>query len=316
MKLKYLYCLLITLLALSSCKKEYPNLPYTDLLNFSIKDANGETLKGAIENGEIIIYWPPQQAQPATISPEITVAEKASVSPSSGSAVPFSQNTSYTVTAEDGTSASYKLKIVVNSPLPVLNAVYGLMTYNTKVFINTSDVIQVAGDYFDKTPGNTKVVLINANNQEVEAKIESLNEITVSAFSDVPVGKYKAVKVVVNGKSVTYLQDFEVIVNTKPLVSDISFQQIRTLKRGDSFTFSGGTNVETITSIQLYDLSARVYRDVILKEAKSGTVTIQIPADFPLQNYTRLRYYYAAGAYYDASVSSFTFTNFPITITQ
>lgn len=314
MKLKYLYLFIIPLLVFNACKKEYPNLPYTDILNFSVKDANGETLKAAVENGQIIIYWPPGQAVPATITPQFTIADKATSSPANGITVPFSNNTSYTVTAENGTKATFKLRIVMNTPIPLLDGVYGVLTFNDKAFMTPLDQISIVGDYFDATPGNTKVILVNTNNQESEAKITTLSEISINALPEVPEGNYKAIKVVVNGKSVSYLQNFAVVANTKPNISGTFFKEAMTLKQGDLFTINEGVNLQNINKIELYNNTTRAYVSVTIKEAKAGSITIKIPEDFPLASYIRLRYWYPGSEYYDESLATVSFIALPITI--
>ncbi|WP_214227536.1 hypothetical protein [Pedobacter sp. B4-66] len=314
MKLKYLYLFIIPLLVFNACKKEYPNLPYTDILSFSIKDANGEALKAAVENGQIIIYWPPGQAVPATVTPQFTIADKATASPATGAAVPFSNNTTYTITAENGTKATFKLKIVMNTPIPLLGGVYGVLNFNDKAFMTPVDQISIIGDYFDATPGNTKVILVNTNNQESEARITAINEISINALPEIPVGNYKAIKVVVNGKSVSYLQDFAIVENTKPNIPSTFFKETMTLKQGDLLTINEGVNLQNINNVELYNNTTRAYISVTINEAKTGSITLKIPEDFPLANYIRLRYWYPGSEYYDESAASVSFIALPITV--
>src|SRR5690606_12490916 len=105
-------------LALLGCTKKQPDYPYTDLLQFSVQDAAGQPLKGVVENNEIILYWPPHQMVPDSITANITIAERASISPASGTKVPFDAQTVFTVTAQDGSQQSYRLKPVIIQPTP------------------------------------------------------------------------------------------------------------------------------------------------------------------------------------------------------
>jgi len=53
-----------------------------------------------------------------SIAPEFTVSEAATTSIASGELADYSSQVSITVTAEDGTTAAWKVTISVNSPLP------------------------------------------------------------------------------------------------------------------------------------------------------------------------------------------------------
>ncbi|MES2454657.1 MAG: hypothetical protein V4594_03915 [Bacteroidota bacterium] len=316
MKTKYLYLLIASLLIFNACKKEYPNLPYTDMLNFSLKDANGETLKAAIENGKIIVYWPPQQALPATITPEFSIAEKAKVSPASGTAVAFNDQTAYTITAENGTSATYQLKVVVNSPIPVLTGVFGIQTYNSKVFAIPASPISITGDFFDVAAGKTKVTLLGTNDQEIEARVSNATEVSIEAYPEAPLGNYKGVKVVVSGKSVTHLQDFALIADNRPNLPVTTIQQPITLKQGALLTITAGKDLQNINKAELYNLTTRKYISIIVKEAKAGSLILQIPEDFPVGSCNRLRYWYPATEYYAESGFVLGIAETPITIIE
>lgn len=316
MKTKYLYLFIVFLLVFNACKKEYPSLPYTDMLSFSLKDAKGETLKAAIEDGKIIVYWPPQQALPATITPEFSIAEKAKVSPASGTAVPFSDQTSYTITAENGATSTYKLKVVVNSPIPLLTGIYGIQTYNSKVFAIPANPITVTGDFFDAAEGKTKMTLLGANGQEVEARISNVTEVGAEAYPEVPLGNYKGVKVTVNGKSVTHLQEFAVIADTKPNLPATTIQQPVTLKQGELLTITTGKDLQNINKAELYNLTLRRYIPIIVKEAKAGSLILQIPDDFTPGSCNRLRYWYPESDYYAESAFVLGIAETPITIIE
>lgn len=106
-----------------SCEKtkyEYLKKPYTDILSFKIASPieGLDSLSAVIAGDSISIYWDPSLALPNTISPRISVANVASIKPASGEAVPFSDKTVFTVTAEDGTIKEYRLIPMVNTPIP------------------------------------------------------------------------------------------------------------------------------------------------------------------------------------------------------
>ncbi|WP_312191964.1 hypothetical protein [Sphingobacterium sp.] len=117
--------LLMTGLLMNSCKKttyEQIKRPYNDLLSFKIASSvDGlDSLNAVIAGDSISIFWDPAQALPTTISPALAVSAGATVSPASGQAVPFSTNTQYTVTAEDGSTKTYRVRPVFNIPIPTI----------------------------------------------------------------------------------------------------------------------------------------------------------------------------------------------------
>lgn len=67
----------------TSCKKQYTDYSYSNLVSFSLKGNDGEILKGAITAQDITVYWPPFTKVPDSIIPQITIAERASISPAS-----------------------------------------------------------------------------------------------------------------------------------------------------------------------------------------------------------------------------------------
>jgi hypothetical protein len=115
----YAFTLLIWVLAgLSACKKEYPALPYNDIEQFTIKDAAGNDIKASIDGTDIIVYFPPFQTVPDSISPAITVSGGATVQPASGTKVPYKNGTIFEVKAADGSTKTFRLKVLVNQPAP------------------------------------------------------------------------------------------------------------------------------------------------------------------------------------------------------
>lgn len=112
-------------LILYSCKEqEYEQLkrPYTDILSFKIASTyvGIDSLNGVISGDSISIYWDPATTLPNTITPNIKVATGATIQPASGQEVPFNTQTTFTVTAEDGTVKTYRLTPQTNHPIPII----------------------------------------------------------------------------------------------------------------------------------------------------------------------------------------------------
>lgn len=90
--------------------------------SFTVPDVEDASLAVAIYDDTLWVYWPPAVELPETITPTVTVSERAVVSPASGETVLFTEGLAYIVTAEDGTTATYVLHIIVNQQPPALPA--------------------------------------------------------------------------------------------------------------------------------------------------------------------------------------------------
>ena len=120
--------LLMTSIWISSCSKtEYDQemRPYTDIISFYIDDQHvGEQkMQGVISGDSIIVYWNPELTLPTSVTPTIQTANGATISPASGTTVAFSEETVYTVTAENGDVKQYRLKIKTQREIPVLTGI-------------------------------------------------------------------------------------------------------------------------------------------------------------------------------------------------
>jgi hypothetical protein len=131
---------------LPSCKKteyEQEKKPYKQIETFSLKSYAGDTINAVINEGNIVVYWAAETTLPATIRPVIVVSPDATISPASGAEVAFNVNTVYTVTAEDGTTQTYRLKPVINYPVPKISSINPANLH----FISGTTVT-ISGEYF------------------------------------------------------------------------------------------------------------------------------------------------------------------------
>jgi hypothetical protein len=80
---------------------------------FSINDVPG------VITGTAIALTLPYGTDKTSLGPQITVSEKAAVSPASGAAQDFSSPVTYTVTAEDGTTSQYTVTVQVKGRAPI-----------------------------------------------------------------------------------------------------------------------------------------------------------------------------------------------------
>lgn len=157
--------LLIAGISLQSCKKEYDyqKRPYNDIKQFTILGATGDSTKCLISGDTITVYWNPDVTMPATITPKIVVDGKATISPASGTSVPFNNTTVYKVTAEDGTVKTYKLNPVANAPIPSISSASGPLTW-----LNDTQ-LSIFGEYF---LSNTDASQVTAYLQRVSDGVE------------------------------------------------------------------------------------------------------------------------------------------------
>jgi hypothetical protein len=171
--------IIIVMAGNSSCKKEYPALPYKDIEQFTIKDAAGTDIKASIDGTSIIVYYPPFQAVPGKVKPVIVVSEGATVSPASGSEVEYKDGTTFEVKAADGSTKTYTLKAWVNQPTPTVEVGDTEIDYGYTIH----------GEYLLPDTNSTKVFFINAQNKEIQAPAAAFTEFTASRISGpIPVG--------------------------------------------------------------------------------------------------------------------------------
>lgn len=149
--MKRLFTIVLTLSAciffmLEACTKkeyEYEKLPYNNIESFVLMGYAGDSINATINNGNIIVYWAAETTMPVTIRPNIVISADATISPASGTEVPFNTETIYTVTAQDGTKQTFRLKPVINHAVPKIS----LISPDNLHWISSTKVV-VSGEYF------------------------------------------------------------------------------------------------------------------------------------------------------------------------
>ncbi|SFA39507.1 hypothetical protein SAMN04488511_101458 [Pedobacter suwonensis] len=301
----------------SACKKEYEDFPYADIVSFTVKDANGEPVKAVIDDKNLTIYWPSGQTVPDHITPAIVVSERASVSPASGQSVAFKETTKFVVTAQNGTTKAYLIKMVINQPLLKINISSGVLVYNTKNFVNRGSNINVTGDNIIASKEQTKAFLVNtANSTEKEVAIAAISPIALSVTVDntVPDGIYQ-LKIVSGLRSVVLERSFGV-ANGRPTITPVELSAIKlTLKLGEEFVLTGANRIELINKFSIRNAANKQIYDLMIKETKTGQLILKVPDNLPTGNYDLYSYDYPAGEYYAAGRISDYFDDM-ITITN
>jgi hypothetical protein len=276
------YILVLTIaavLAFSSCKKESVKYPYNDIERFTIKDANGAELKASIENGNIILYYPPFQTVPDFITPAIVVSEKSVVEPASGARVAFKDGVTFKVKAQDGSTKTYVLKRYINAPAPQFEA-------NTDAKIG--DYIQLTGEFMIPDTNRTKLYLVDKNNKEIKVQGSAFENFTASGLNallpaTLDTGIYK-IKLLTDGQPLIK-NNFHI---APPFLKILISPNMTTVKRGAELILVSSDNSlkyykNNIDRMTVY-VDLRNSKDVTITSVTDSEIRLRIPADFPLIN--------------------------------
>ena len=287
-KILFSTLILSVVLLFTSCKKQYTDYSYSNLVSFSIKGSDGETLKGAISAQDITIYWPPFTKVPDSIIPQITVADRASISPASGKKVPFAETTKFTVTAQDGSKTVYTLKPVINQPIPYISGFSPAYSHNNngvRVFYPDTE-LDFEGDYFLADSQATKVYLEVEGGQEIPMKISTLakTRIISEVLSEkLKKGTYFKVKVVSGSR--TIYSGRCLMGEVLPLIPEADILYSKTFKAGDTFTLSG-ISINTLSAVTASANLASAPQNLIVLTKTDREVTIKIPDNIPAGIYS------------------------------
>jgi len=287
--IKYgLFAGIICMIIMAGCKKEYTNqpTPYNSIRAFTI-DYNATTKLNAIITGDsILVYWPGYKALPVSVTPEIIVSDNATVTPASGQAIDFKEGASYTVTAQDGSVAVYKLHINVLQSDPSLP--------EERLQVELGGTWEISG-FSNLIPdtGLTKLYLIGKSGNEVNVPLNTiaydnttfLTTITTSPVSDaaVPTGYYKY-KIVTNTRSLTSA-DSAIRVYARPVVSGFSPVKAgagsTVTIMGKYFSATPGENIVLIneTPAAVTAATATELKVTVPETAVTGKISVEV-ADY------------------------------------
>lgn len=278
---------------ISSCKKEYPDYPYNEITSFEVKIDEENILKAALEGNEIILYWPPFQTIPDSIAPEISVSDRAKISPASGEKVPFTDGFTYNVTAQDGSTKSFKLKISANIPDP--GFYFNNPATNGVYTVRYNDLFPyIKGNYILPDTANTKVFISNSKLGEINMTpfITSLAQIQLvfSVPTSIDTGLYK-IKVV-SGKVVFEPEERLYVYFHEP---NITWPYTTQLKAGGTLTLNTSIGVEAsgptkITRVRLRSQVDDSMHELNVLQVEQGKLTLEIPTTFPAGTYNGIEF--------------------------
>ncbi|WP_343701765.1 hypothetical protein [Chitinophaga sp.] len=306
--------IVLCLLALTvACKKETETaaFPYKSIQSFSIETPAAETINGAISGDSIIVYWPSYIPMPATVTPAITVSEKAEVIPAPGTAVDLKTGTSFTVKAQNGSTKTYFLKVQVNQPPIVVRDLNLTTTKGGVIEVSTDNGIL----YLARDPALTKFYIIDSSGREKNCPLSfssnqykgNIMEIKVPDTDDIKQGAYR-IKITSGMQSyVSEEYRFAVLYpsDKKPKADPLNTPF--TVKRGNTITFSG-TGFLEMKEARVYgytpEWAEREIGAFELVSFTATTATYRVPSSFPVGVY-QLEGYEADGMFIDLRTTDF-----------
>ena len=295
------FLLLFISVILTSCTKtmDLPAQPMNRILSYKVTNVYNGSISGVVNDTEksITIYIP-FYYNLGVIDPEITVSQGAKLQ-NEVLPVPFDDSTTtYTVIGADGSTATYKLTIVIQQPGFVVNE---HSTETTVKAYNIRGGISISGNFNTKDLSVIKPSLVSiATGKEFPIAVEALTVIegihntatgeasytlsnaTIPATMDTGIFKLK-VKIF----NKTAETQYPIRINYPP--NGMLFLYNKTFTQGEVFTITAAA-----TSIfrNLKSFEIKVNGQYVNLPIQSYTVyeaKVKLPDDFPPGNYTETR---------------------------
>ena len=285
----YSACLTMALFLATACDTEYENAPYPykELLTFSFI-ADGTSIDAAIAEGQILLYWPHSLALPATITPQLSVSEKAIVTPASGATIPLQDDVTYTVKAEDGSTTTYVVKIIVNQPPLTLDN-------ENPVVVSFGQPADIRGTNILLDASRTSISLIAADGEETQMEIDTIVDGFGTGFGSniliqlpeegttaLDTGWYK-IKVTTGVRTASTSDPVLYIRYRYPAFNAIT--NSITVRRGETFTLTGKYFRQLEDARVLVQDGSEEYNTLTKVRYTSTEVTYRVPEDMPVREY-------------------------------
>ncbi|GAA0525862.1 DUF5018 domain-containing protein [Chitinophaga japonensis] len=282
--------LIVLLLAAMACKKEEVEAPYpyNSILAFSVPVEGSSTgeITAAIYDHTLTLYWPDYLERPDSVTPGITVSARATVSPASGTRVPLKDGVTFTVAAQDGQTAQYTLRLVINQKEPKFSA--------TEVSIPLYSRYAAAGLVYDLQPDKqrTQLYMVSAAGTEHRMPVLDVTRQGIVFYADaydgsaLDTGWYK-VKVVNADKTAISSGNLVHLAPDDP--APYIFEELTdtlVLQRGASFTMP----VRYLEGFEVTRVRLGA-PNLEIVSAAAGSVTLRVPDDFEPGLYDSFRLY-------------------------
>lgn len=171
-----------------------PPLAANRILEYEVTNTQDQFYCAINDSLRTITVYLPYYFSVTVIEPGITLPAGTTISPASGDLINvFDTSTTYTVTAKDGSTAVYKLNIIIQQPVLVLTEVSSAT--KTKSY-KTGQVVGIGGQNFVPSPDVTKASLVGDDGSETPLTPELTIGNTVTGFwaiipANVKPGSYK-----------------------------------------------------------------------------------------------------------------------------
>ncbi|SFW19059.1 hypothetical protein SAMN02927921_00449 [Sinomicrobium oceani] len=280
--------IILSIVLTSSCDTEYNDVyetRYTDTIQvrtdnylkaFSVIDQiNKDTIKAALTTDSIIVYWPIWKEKPEKTAPLLRIPEKATVTPLIGDSIPFLDDTVYTVTAENGDSRVYTLKVIDLQHPPVFRL-------NSYSLIQGSG-LALNGDYFN--PGLSVSVFLEEIGGEREYELPDPvlrpNGQTIATRIPATVDTaFYRVRLEHGARRVYVAQEYDTLQVGYRNLSISGIDQNLNLQKGESFTINGA-DIRFLKGVSLFNLfdSSVGYQPLIIEDFTETSITVRLPED-------------------------------------
>lgn len=164
MKIKYpvIYALLLMLTVVSACKKTIglDALPQNLITEYKVSNIDGDIYGSINESNKTITVYLPVYYKLGVIDPEIKVSQGAKLSKESLPVKLDNKTVTYTVTAADQSTSTYKLTIVIQQQTPMF------ISYIQSDYKAPNTALQLSGNFFATDPKDIHVTLVNEKGKE------------------------------------------------------------------------------------------------------------------------------------------------------
>lgn len=207
------------------------------VVSFTIPGQAGESVIN--EAAHTVTVTMPAGTDLTTLTPEITVSAGASVSPASGVEQDFTNGAAYTVTAEDGTSQTYTVSVVLESAPTVPVTGVTLDMTSITLYSNRAGSVKLTADVAPENADNRAVTW--SSSDEAVARVDA--DGTVTAVAD----GTAVITVTTEDGGLTAACTVTVETYYEPYIPPVSNTTTTTSKNEDGSTTKTVTNKKTGT---------------------------------------------------------------------
>ncbi|MCQ4863047.1 alpha-N-acetylglucosaminidase C-terminal domain-containing protein [Pseudoflavonifractor phocaeensis] len=236
------------------------------VVSFTIPGQAGESVID--EAAHTVTVTMPAGTDLTALTPEITVSAGASVSPASGVEQDFTNGAAYTVTAEDGTSQTYTVSVVLESAPTVPVTGVTLDMTSITLYSNRAGSVKLTADVAPENADNRAVTW--SSSDEAVARVDA--DGTVTAVAD----GTAVITVTTEDGGLTAACTVTVETYTEPYTPPVSNVTTTTAKNEDGSTTKTSTNRKTgtVTVTTTWPDGAKLVTTTTKDSASTSEVTL------------------------------------------